>query len=64
MGQSPACFIDRRIQIPAALGGEYKIQIPWKAPYPPVDLDATLANYPAIVRDYSTLGQDRLDPFH
>ncbi len=34
-----------------------------KTPYAPLDLDATLANYPANVRDYSQLGSVRLNPF-
>ena len=57
-----------------SLTGGYKFGRNWEistrfrflgeAPYAPVDLDATLANYPAIIRDYSTLGQDRLASFH
>ncbi len=34
-----------------------------EAPYAPVDQVATLANYPAIIRDFSQLGTVRLDPF-
>ena len=34
-----------------------------RAPYAPVNEDETLANYPAIVRDYTRLGEDRLDSF-
>lgn len=33
------------------------------APYAPVDQEATLAAYPAIIRDYSRLGSVRLDAF-
>ncbi len=35
-----------------------------KTPYAPVDQQATLANYPAIVRDYSRQGTVTLDPFN
>ena len=34
-----------------------------ETPYAPLDLDATLTNYPANIRDYSNLGSVRLDPF-
>ncbi|MFY0689500.1 MAG: TonB-dependent receptor [Cyclobacteriaceae bacterium] len=33
-------------------------------PYAPVDEDATLANYPAIIKDYSQLGTVSLNPFN
>lgn len=33
-----------------------------KAPYPPVDQDKTLENYPAVFFDYEELGSVRLDP--
>ncbi|MAO65587.1 MAG: TonB-dependent receptor [Balneola sp.] len=33
-----------------------------KAPYPPVDQQQTLENYPAVFRDYEELGSVRLDP--
>jgi hypothetical protein len=33
------------------------------SPYPPVDQQATLNNYPAIIRDYSRLGDVRLGGF-
>ena len=56
-----------------SLTGGYKFSHNWeisgrfrflgKAPYAPVDEKATLENYPTIVRDYSTLGQDRLESF-
>lgn len=56
-----------------SLTGGYKFGRNWEissrfrflgnAPYPPVDLEATLATYPAIIYDYSTLGRDRLDSF-
>lgn len=32
-------------------------------PFAPVDEQATLDNYPAIIRDFSRLGEVRLDPF-
>lgn len=34
-----------------------------KTPYTPLDLDATLNNYPAEIFDYSRLGEVRLDPY-
>jgi len=34
-----------------------------ETPYAPLDLNATLANYPANIRDYSQLGSVQLDPF-
>lgn len=34
-----------------------------EAPYAPIDQEATLANYPAVIRDFSLLGTVRLDPF-
>ena len=34
-----------------------------KTPYAPVDQQETLENSPAIVKDYSRLGQVTLDPF-
>lgn len=56
-----------------SLTGGYKFKRNWevstrfrylgKAPYAPVDESATLANYPAIIKDYSRLGEVRLDPF-
>ncbi|MDR9419539.1 carboxypeptidase-like regulatory domain-containing protein [Gracilimonas sp.] len=33
-----------------------------KAPYPPVDRDRTLENYPAVFFDYENLGAKKLDP--
>jgi len=33
-----------------------------KSPYPPVDQQRTLDNYPAVFRDYEELGSVRLDP--
>lgn len=33
-----------------------------KFPYPPVNQQATLDNYPAIIRDYTLLGTVELDP--
>jgi hypothetical protein len=34
-----------------------------ESPYAPVDVNATLATYPAVIRDYSSLGTNRLDAF-
>lgn len=34
-----------------------------RTPFVPADLDATLANYPEVILDYSRLGEDRLDIF-
>jgi hypothetical protein len=34
-----------------------------KTPYAPVDEEATLASYPAIIKDYSRLGEVELEPF-
>ncbi|WP_409029192.1 TonB-dependent receptor [Gracilimonas sediminicola] len=34
-----------------------------KAPYAPVDQQATLDNYPAVIKDFNKLGTVRLDPF-
>lgn len=34
-----------------------------RAPYAPVDEAATLANYPAVIRDFDRLGSVRLEPF-
>jgi hypothetical protein len=57
-----------------SLTGAYKMKRNWefsgrfrflgRAPYAPVDQSATLAAYPAIIKDYSRLGEERLDPFH
>ncbi|MDR9410917.1 MAG: TonB-dependent receptor [Balneolaceae bacterium] len=33
-----------------------------KAPYPPIDQEQTLENYPAVFRDFEELGSVRLDP--
>jgi hypothetical protein len=35
-----------------------------RTPYAPVDQEATLANYPAIIRDFERLGTVRLSPFN
>lgn len=35
-----------------------------ETPFAPVDQEATLANYPAIIRDFSQLGTVTLDPFN
>ncbi len=34
-----------------------------RTPFVPADLDATLANYPEVILDYSRLGEDKLDIF-
>lgn len=57
-----------------SLTGAYKLKRNWefsarfrflgRAPYAPVDENATLAAYPAIIKDYSRLGEERLDAFH
>uniref|UniRef100_UPI004048EEB2 TonB-dependent receptor n=1 Tax=Fulvivirga sp. TaxID=1931237 RepID=UPI004048EEB2 len=54
--------------------GGYKLGRNWEisarvrylgeTPYAPVDQAATLANYPAIIRDYSRQGTVTLDPFN
>ncbi len=56
-----------------SLTGGYKFGRNWEAslryrylgeaPFAPVDEAATLANYPAVILDYSRLDQNRLDPF-
>lgn len=56
-----------------SLTGGYKFPRNWEisarfrflgnAPYPPVDLERTLAGYPNITYDYTSLGRDRLDNF-
>lgn len=35
-----------------------------RTPFAPVDQAATLANYPAIIRDFSQIGSERLDTFN
>lgn len=35
-----------------------------RTPFAPIDQAATLANYPAIIRDYSQIGSQRLDTFN
>lgn len=60
-------------QLLISLLGGYKLKRNWEvsmryrllgpAPFPAVDQEATLANYPAVIRDYSQLGEQRLDPF-
>ena len=35
-----------------------------ETPFAPVDQEATLANYPAIIRDFSRQGTVTLDPFN
>ncbi|MDX1666244.1 MAG: TonB-dependent receptor, partial [Saprospiraceae bacterium] len=56
-----------------SLLGGYKLGSNWEvsmrfrylgqAPYPPLDREATLDAYPAIILDYSRLGEVRLEPF-
>lgn len=56
------------------LTGGYKFRGNWEVstrfrflgptPFPPVDQEATLANYPAVVLDYSRLGEEELAPFN
>ena len=41
-----------------------RVRYAGKTPYAPVDQQATLANYPAVIRDYGRLGQVNLDPFN
>lgn len=57
-----------------SLTGGYKMKRNWeissrfrflgKTPYAPVNETATLANYPAVIKDYSRLGTVRLQPFN
>lgn len=57
-----------------SLTGGYKMSRNWeissrfrflgKTPYAPVNETATLANYPAVIKDYSRLGTVRLQPFN
>lgn len=56
-----------------SLLGGYKLGKNWevsaryrylgKTPYAPVDESRTLANYPALIRDYTRIGEQRLNPF-
>lgn len=56
-----------------SLVGGYKLKNNWEistryrfagmTPFVPVDEEATLANYPAVVLDYSRLGDEKLDIF-
>ncbi len=56
-----------------ALTAGYKLKGNWeisaryrylgRAPFVPVDEEATLANYPALIRDYSRFGEERLSAF-
>ncbi len=53
--------------------GGYKLKNNWEisaryrfageTPFVPTDLDATLANYPEVILDYSRLGEEKLDIF-
>ena len=53
--------------------GGYKLPKNWEisaryrfageTPFVPTDLDATLANYPEVILDYSRLGEEKLDVF-
>lgn len=66
----PSAWDNRQL---VSLTGGYKLPRNWevsarfrflgKAPFAPVDEAASLANYPAIIKDYSRLGQERLDAF-
>ncbi len=66
----PSAWDNRHI---LSLTGGYKFKKNWeissryrflgKAPYAPTDQDATLANYPAVIKDYDDFGTQRLDPF-
>lgn len=57
-----------------SLTGGYKLKRNWeissrfrflgKTPYAPIDEGATLANYPAIIKDYNRLGEERLASFN
>ncbi len=57
-----------------SLTGGYKLKRNWeistrfrflgKTPFAPVDEEATLANYPAIIKDFNRLGEERLDAFN
>ncbi len=54
--------------------GGYKLPRNWEfsarhryagsTPFPPVDEESTLQAYPVIILDYSTLGNEQLDPFN
>jgi hypothetical protein len=48
-------------------GGNWEVSARFRflgrSPYAPIDVNATLPVYPAIIRDYSSLGTDRLDAF-
>jgi hypothetical protein len=56
-----------------SLLGGYKLGKNWevsaryrylgKTPFAPVDETRTLANYPALIRDFTRIGEDELDPF-
>lgn len=56
-----------------SLLGGYKIGNNWeisaryrylgKTPFAPVDENRTLANYPALIRDFTRIGEQRLNPF-
>jgi hypothetical protein len=60
-------------EVLVSLLGGYKFGRNWEissrfrylgaAPYAPVDQSATLANYPAVIRDFDRLGTVRLEPF-
>jgi hypothetical protein len=41
-----------------------RVRYSGRTPYAPVDEEATLQNYPAIIKDYNQLGQVRLDAFN
>lgn len=41
-----------------------RVRYSGKTPYAPINEDATLANYPVIIKDYSRLGDVKLDAFN
>ncbi len=57
-----------------SLTGGYKLKRNWeistrfrflgRTPYAPVDEAATLANYPAVIKDFNRLGEERLTAFN
>jgi hypothetical protein len=74
-GVNPEQFVpsawDNRVIV--SVTGGYKLPKNWevssrfrflgRAPYAPVDQQATLAAYPAIIKDYGRLGEERLKPY-
>lgn len=43
------------------VSGRFRLSGP--TPFAPIDQEATLANYPAIIRDFTRLGEEELDTF-